>query len=528
MASNVSNESSCNGCGKQSNEGHLVCGQCQTAHYCSRDCQKKHWKIHKTECEPSVSIVDQFWKFVEQANQDYALTPDEYQRMRWMVNRFAGSLNTMSYETIDDPVINMKIAVCCLLDSLLAEGRGVRLSGLPTNKKAFEGSIAYVVKHIGGKAGPSRSYKVQLEDGSTTLTLAPEQLRMIPLNDPRHWKPAFEFEQFPDKIFPPEADPGWCNRQRQYIPVTPGYKWEFLDLEDDTWKEYTEPVQYLIESLYDMGSNHCLYRPGAPHCEGQIREMSGVPTTDPREYWVGHIDLSMQVHHDASTRQIVFSEQTESHKPIMTERDLFTGLRRPVRRSGPLPPAANDYIYERSKCGPEYHFKDNSKNVGTFCGLCYSIEGPFVKTKCCTRWVCDTEGNYATGSRDRDGRCERNHQLGSICGWHHQEGHAGDWKDCSLCQDFFHPFDYAVKASSQSKGSTNRRYNFDDNVRHDLDPTKADFPSCDTCGAPVDTTEEITKTLMMRNAMAGGKNFCKKHQGGFGKIKNLMTSAQRS
>jgi hypothetical protein len=238
---------------------------------------------------------------------------------------------------------------------------------------------------------------------------------------------------------------------------------------------------------------------------------------------VGNIILGMMpLYHDASTRQIVFSEQTESHKPIMTERDLFTGLRRPVRRSGPLPPAENDYIHERNKWGAEYHFKDNSKNEGTFCGLCYSTQRPFVKTECCNRWVCDTEGDYEMGSYDREGKCARNHGLGSICGWHHQEGHAGDWKDCSHCQGAFHPYDYAVKASSQSKGCTNRRYNFDDNVRHDLDPTKVEFPSCDTCGAPVDTTEETTRTLMMRQAMAGGKHFCKKHGGGFGKIKNLM------
>jgi hypothetical protein len=94
---------------------------------------------------------------------------------------------------------------------------------------------------------------------------------MILLNDPCHRRHYLEFEQLPDKIFPLEADPEWCNWQRQYIPVTPGYKWEYLDLKDAMWKEYTEPIHYLIESLYDMGSCHCLYRPGAPHCEGQLR-----------------------------------------------------------------------------------------------------------------------------------------------------------------------------------------------------------------------------------------------------------------
>jgi hypothetical protein len=44
----------------------------------------------------------------------------------------------------------------------------------------------------------------------------------------------------------------WCNRQRQYIPVTPGYKWEYLDI-DGKWKEYNEFIQYEIEQPWDMG-----------------------------------------------------------------------------------------------------------------------------------------------------------------------------------------------------------------------------------------------------------------------------------
>lgn len=113
--------------------------------------------------------------------------------------------------------------------------------------------------------GPSRTYKAKLGNGSgTILELRFHQLRIISLNDPRHWNQALEFSNNPDQMFPPQADAEWCNRQRQYIPVTPGYKWEYFDVVDKTWKAYNEHIQCGIETLYDMGGEHFLYRPGAP------------------------------------------------------------------------------------------------------------------------------------------------------------------------------------------------------------------------------------------------------------------------
>lgn len=202
----------------------------------------------------------------------------------------------------------------------------------------------------------------------------------------------------------------------------------------------------------------------------------------------------------------------------MTERDLFTGMRRPVRRLGPLPPTENNIMDERDKLGPEYHYKDNSQNSGTFCGLCYSTRGPFVKTECCGNWVCDTEDNYEMGTYEREGQCVRNHRYGSICAFHHQEDHHGDWKECQKCVECFHPFDYAVKALPMHLAGTQRRYNFDNNVRFDLDVTTIDFPTCHRCNEPVDTTEETTRTLIMRKMMSRGKLFCKYHGGGFGTV----------
>ena len=34
-------------------EGSMRCSQCRTALYCNRDCQLKHWPVHKNSCQDS-------------------------------------------------------------------------------------------------------------------------------------------------------------------------------------------------------------------------------------------------------------------------------------------------------------------------------------------------------------------------------------------------------------------------------------------------------------------------------------------
>ena len=34
-------------------EGSLRCSKCRTALYCNRDCQLKHWPVHKNSCQDS-------------------------------------------------------------------------------------------------------------------------------------------------------------------------------------------------------------------------------------------------------------------------------------------------------------------------------------------------------------------------------------------------------------------------------------------------------------------------------------------
>ena len=171
--------------------------------------------------------------------------------------------------------------------------------------------------------------------------------------------------------------------------------------------------------------------------------------------------------------------------------------------------------------------KQKRDDVEPSCGLCGSLRGPFMLTACCGRRLCDTENEYEMGSYERDGQCARNHRLNTICGYHHNEDHPGDWQKCQKCEGDFHPFDYAVKATSMKVSCTERRYNFDDNVRGDLFPHSMCFPQCDVCGVPVDTTEETTRTLSMRR-LSGQPPLCEQHGGGFGVIKPSKEGCKQS
>ncbi|KAF9534078.1 hypothetical protein CPB83DRAFT_422685 [Crepidotus variabilis] len=47
----------CTNCGTPGDEDGVElkrCPKCQISYYCSRECQKEHWPIHKTQCDPSL------------------------------------------------------------------------------------------------------------------------------------------------------------------------------------------------------------------------------------------------------------------------------------------------------------------------------------------------------------------------------------------------------------------------------------------------------------------------------------------
>ena len=69
------------------------------------------------------------------------------------------------------------------------------------------------------------------------------------------------------------------------------------------------------------------------------------------------------------------------------------------------------------------------------CGLCGKRKR-LTRTECCGQPICDDEGDYALFSYARNS-CARNHRRFTLCGLHHSEGHAGVWKACTACQEYF-------------------------------------------------------------------------------------------
>ncbi len=69
------------------------------------------------------------------------------------------------------------------------------------------------------------------------------------------------------------------------------------------------------------------------------------------------------------------------------------------------------------------------------CGLCGNTEN-LTRTECCGQWICDDEDQYVLFSYARNS-CHRNHRRFTLCGYHHAEGHAGDWKTCPQCREAF-------------------------------------------------------------------------------------------
>ena len=71
------------------------------------------------------------------------------------------------------------------------------------------------------------------------------------------------------------------------------------------------------------------------------------------------------------------------------------------------------------------------------CFICGAGEGE-VKlgfTDCCNAPVCNNEDEYVSCSYSQD-FCKRSHSRYTCCGYHGDEGHAGDWRECvhSECQ----------------------------------------------------------------------------------------------
>ena len=69
------------------------------------------------------------------------------------------------------------------------------------------------------------------------------------------------------------------------------------------------------------------------------------------------------------------------------------------------------------------------------CGLCGKTKN-LIRTECCGQWICNDEDQYRVFSYARNS-CYRNHRRYTLCGYHHNEEHPGNWKDCPKCREDF-------------------------------------------------------------------------------------------
>jgi hypothetical protein len=72
-----------------------------------------------------------------------------------------------------------------------------------------------------------------------------------------------------------------------------------------------------------------------------------------------------------------------------------------------------------------------SDRLARVCGLC-GRGGKLTTTECCGQTICDDLDKYVMFSYARNS-CYRNHTNQTICAYHHNEEHAGSWKECQLC-----------------------------------------------------------------------------------------------
>ena len=111
------------------------------------------------------------------------------------------------------------------------------------------------------------------------------------------------------------------------------------------------------------------------------------------------------------------------------------------------------------------------------CGLCGKRKR-LTRTQCCGRPICDDEGEYVLFSYARNS-CSRNHRRFTLCGLHHTEGHAGEWKTCAACREYFEELEMYVHSGTNA-------YNFE---KLDNPPTY-EPTRCGGCGRVIVLGEE--------------------------------------
>lgn len=120
--------------------------------------------------------------------------------------------------------------------------------------------------------------------------------------------------------------------------------------------------------------------------------------------------------------------------------------------------------------------KSSTKLPAKRCGLCGKTKN-LTKTECCGNWICDDEHEYVMFSYSRNS-CSRNHTRYTLCGFHSNEGHEGNWQDCQECRDAFETEMYVYYGTNE--------YNFEVLQNPpDFEPTK-----CVGCGKVIKLATE--------------------------------------
>lgn len=172
----------------------------------------------------------------------------------------------------------------------------------------------------------------------------------------------------------------------------------------------------------------------------------------------------------------------------------------------------DDWTRHKRVCRPCKNPKSLPK-----CGICGNRKGPFMRTECCNRLVCDDESSYQLGSYARV-HCSRNHRRYSICCHHYDEHHKGKWQNCKKCKKEFREKDgslgYTYASMAGNPPHLPFKFNFDEDAQV-FDWGKMNFPKCGICRRDVDTQAENFYRCFCRYAliqceecMMNGKSLC--------------------